>query len=92
MEQQIEFIHTLGATGFVGLPSYLLALLDKAAEMGIELPLQKAALAAEPLLPGVRAELKKRGLQDGQGYGTAECGIWVLNARLKTVGTSRTTA
>jgi phenylacetate-CoA ligase len=75
MEQQIEFIAALSITGFVGLPSYLIALLDKAAEMELTLPLQKAALAAEPLLPAVRAELKRRGLKVGQGYGTAECGI-----------------
>ena len=44
-ELQIMMMMALGASGFVGQPSYLMTLLDKAAEMGLgadAVPLQKA--------------------------------------------------
>jgi phenylacetate-CoA ligase len=61
-------------TGFVGLPSYLKALLDRAEEMGLELSLRKAFVTAEPLPPSLRLYLNQRGVTVRQGYGTAECG------------------
>jgi phenylacetate-CoA ligase len=73
-EQQVRLLHDLGATGYVGLPSYLKALLDKAAGLGLSLKLQKAFVTAEPLPPSLRALLKEHGLTVRQGYGTAECG------------------
>ncbi len=75
MEQQIELVCKVEASGYVGLPSYLKAMFDKADELGLELPFRKAALGAEPLLPAQRAAFKARGLVARQGYGTAECGI-----------------
>ena len=50
-ELQIMMMMALGATGFVGQPSYLMTLLDKAAEMGMVagvVPLKKALFSAEP--------------------------------------------
>lgn len=73
-EQQIQAMASFGATGYVGLPSYLKALLDKAAELGITLQLDKAFVLAEPLPPSLRQELKERGVAVYQAYGTAECG------------------
>ena len=73
-EQQIHLLHDLMVTGYVGLPSYLKALLDKAAEMGLTLYLNKAFVTAEPLPPSLRAELNQHGVTVRQGYGTAECG------------------
>ena len=73
-EQQIQAIATLGITGYVGLPSYLKALLDKAQALGLQLPLRKAFVLAEPLPPSLRQELRGRGVTVYQGYGTAECG------------------
>jgi len=73
-EQQVRAMHDLGATGYIGLPSYLKALLDKAEALGLPLRLTKAFVTAEPLPPSLRAELNARGLTVRQGYGTAECG------------------
>ncbi|MEZ4641148.1 MAG: AMP-binding protein [Chloroflexota bacterium] len=73
-EQQIEAMAAFGAVGYVGLPSYLKALLDKAAALGISLSLTKAFVLAEPLPPSLREELHAHGIAVFQGYGTAECG------------------
>ncbi len=74
-EQQVRAMHALGVTGYVGLPSYLKALLDKADALGLPLKVEKAFVTAEPLPPSLRAELQQRGVATvRQGYGTAECG------------------
>ncbi len=74
-EQQVRAMHALGVTGYVGLPSYLKALLDKADALSLPLKVKKAFVTAEPLPPSLRAELKQRGVTTvRQGYGTAECG------------------
>ncbi len=74
-EQQLQAMVMFGATGYVGLPSYLKALLDKADELGYELKLEKALVLAEPLPPSLRQELQERGIKRVlQAYGTAECG------------------
>ena len=73
-EQQVKVLHQLGITGYVGLPSYLKALLDKASELGLPLSLQRAFVAAEPLPPSLRDAIEAQGVQVRQGYGTAETG------------------
>ncbi len=73
-EQQIQVMAAFGATGYVGLPSYLKALLDKADESGVSLQVNKAFVLAEPLPPSLREELNDRGVAVYQAYGTAECG------------------
>jgi phenylacetate-CoA ligase len=76
--QQIEAMADLGVTAYAGLPSYLKALLEKAAELGHDLrawPLSKAFVAAEPLPPSLRALFEKQyGILVYDGYGTAETG------------------
>ncbi len=75
MEQQVQAMRALGVNGYVGLPSYLNALLDKAAAMGVELGVEKAFVTAEPLPPSLRQALHEKGVAVvRQGYGTAECG------------------
>lgn len=74
-EQQVRVLHDLGVTGYTGLPSYLKALLDKAAELGLPLRVNKAFFTAEPLPPSLRKYLNERGVTTArQGFGTAECG------------------
>ncbi|MGH2543285.1 MAG: phenylacetate--CoA ligase family protein [Ardenticatenaceae bacterium] len=73
--QQVETMAALGVTAFVGLPSYLKALLEKAREMALPLRLDKALVSAEPLPPSLRALLQDEyGVEVYQVYGTAECG------------------
>ncbi len=73
-EQQVRLLHDLAVNGYVGLPSYLKALLEKAEGLGLTLQLEKAFVTAEPLPPSLRAVIKERGIVIRQGYGTAECG------------------
>ncbi|NPA27015.1 MAG: phenylacetate--CoA ligase [Chloroflexi bacterium] len=75
MEQQVRAMHDLGVNGYVGLPSYLHALLDKAEQLGLTLPVEKAFVTAEPLPRSLREALHAKGVRIvRQGYGTAECG------------------
>jgi phenylacetate-CoA ligase len=73
-EQQIEAILDYNITNYVGLPSYLKALIAKAKEADHTLPLRRAFVLAEPLPPSLRQELQAEGVAVYQGYGTAECG------------------
>ncbi len=76
--QQVDALESLGVTAYVGLPSYLKVLLERAREAGHEprdWPLRKALVTAEPLPPSLRALLYDDfGVQVFQAYGTAECG------------------
>jgi phenylacetate-CoA ligase len=76
LDLQVRACVDLGATAYVGLPSYLKALLDKADELdlGGSLRLERAFVLAEPLPPSLRALLEERVPVVAQGYGTAEGG------------------
>jgi phenylacetate-CoA ligase len=73
-EQQLHLLHDLNVTGYVGLPSYLKALLEKAASMNLTLSLRRALVSAEPLPPSLRSVLENYGVDVFQVFGTAECG------------------
>jgi phenylacetate-CoA ligase len=65
----------LGATAYIGLPSYLKALLEKAEEQdGPPLRFERAMVTAEPLPPSLRSWLQERVPLVRQMYGTAESG------------------
>jgi phenylacetate-CoA ligase len=65
----------LGATAYIGLPSYLKALLEKADDLGgPPLRFQRAIVTAEPLPPSLRSWLEERVPVVRQMYGTAESG------------------
>ncbi len=76
--QQIQAIETLGVTTFVGLPSYLKGLLEKAREQGHDYSkwhIRKAIVAAEPCPPSLRKLFQDEyGIEVFNVYGTAECG------------------
>jgi phenylacetate-coenzyme A ligase PaaK-like adenylate-forming protein len=66
----------LGATAYIGLPSYLKALLDKAEDGdGPGLQFERAIVTAEPLPPSLRTWLEERVPVVRQMYGTAESGM-----------------
>ena len=80
-ELQLQMARDLGATGFVGTPSFLLSLLQKAEEKGIALRLRRAVTTAEPLPPALRQTLVERyGLSVINTYATAELGVLAVNA------------
>lgn len=75
-EQQVQAMADLQPNAYVGTPSFLRILLDKADEMGIALPsLQKALVSGEAFLPAVREALAKRGIAGYQAYATADLGV-----------------
>lgn len=78
-ELQILMITKLGASGFVGQPSYLMTILDKMMEMGIpkeNVPLRKALFSAEPYTPSQRARFEgEYGMKTTSAYGTADLGL-----------------
>jgi phenylacetate-CoA ligase len=75
-EQQLRVIADLKPVGYVGTPSFLKILLDRAASEGIDVSsLKKALVGAEALPATLRAELRGHGLSVLQSYGTADLGI-----------------
>jgi phenylacetate-CoA ligase len=78
-EMQAQVLRDLGVTGYVGTPSFLMTVLEKAKEMGVVpgdgLQLQVALVAAEMLPESLRKRFREEfGIQVRQGYGTADVG------------------
>jgi phenylacetate-CoA ligase len=80
---QLKMAQDLGATGYIGTPSFLMSLIQKAEEMGLDFrrdfKIRKATVSAEPLPPGLRARLESYGLTVTNAYGTAEFGILAMS-------------
>lgn len=75
-EQQVAAMADLQPHGYVGTPSFLRILLEKADELGVKLPsLTKALVSGEAFLPPVRDALLARGIAGYQAYATAELGV-----------------
>lgn len=78
-ELQAKMMLDLGATGYVGTPSFLLTLIQKVEEWGLDFrkatKLEKAIVTAEPLPPSLREKLKSYSLRLYNMYGTAEAGL-----------------
>ena len=81
-EQQLRTIADLRPAGYVGTPSFLKALLDRAEAEGSDVSsLRKALVGAEALPSALRAELRSRGLSVLQCYGTADVGVIAYESR-----------
>jgi phenylacetate-CoA ligase len=75
-EQQLRIISDLRPVGYVGTPSFLKVLLDRAMNEGSDVAsLRRALVGAEALPSPLRAEFHARGLTVLQCYGTADIGI-----------------
>jgi phenylacetate-CoA ligase len=72
---QVQVAAEAGATAYVGLPSYLKALVDKAAERGLAWTIRRALVTAEPLPDSLRGWLEGHVPVVLQAYGTAEAGL-----------------
>ena len=73
---QLRTIADVRPNGYVGTPSFLRILLDKAAETGLSIAsISKALVSAEPFPPAVRDAFKKAGITGYQCYGTADLGL-----------------
>ena len=76
LDLQVQVCVDVGVTAYVGLPSYLKALLERAEDAGAapSFRLERAFVTAEPLPPSLRSWLEERVPVVRQGYGTAEAG------------------
>jgi len=74
-EQQVQAMVDLSPDGYVGTPSFLKIILEKADEQGIGLPsLKKALLSAEAFPPSLRDAFAARGILGYQTYASADLG------------------
>ena len=74
-ELQVQAIADLKPAGYVGTPSFLKIILEKADEQGIPLPsLTKALVSAEAFPPSLRDAFARRGIRGYQAYATADLG------------------
>jgi len=81
---QLKMMKDLSCTGYVGTPSFLMSLINKAVENGWDFKesfsLRKAIVTAEPLPPSLRQQLTETyGIFVVNAYGTAEFGLLGLN-------------
>ncbi len=75
-ELQARAIADLQPVGYVGTPSFLKLILEKADELGLAcMSLKRALLSGEAFLPPVRQFLAARGIDAYQAYGTADVGM-----------------
>jgi len=75
-EQQVQAIAALRPQGYVGTPSFLKIILERADELGVSLPsLVKASVGGEAFVPSLRDWLLGRGVVAYQSYGTADLGL-----------------
>jgi len=73
-ELQIKVASHVGATAYIGTPSFCLTLLQKARESGTPLRFEVAWAIAEMLPESLRADIEAFGVRCLQGYGTADLG------------------
>ena len=75
-EQQVQAMRDLQPAGYIGTPSFLKIIVEKAAEMGVKLPsVKKALLSAEAFPPSLRDWFLARGIDGYQCYATADLGL-----------------
>ena len=74
-EQQVQAMAQLQPAGYIGTPSFLKIIVEKAAEMGVALPsVTKALFGGEAYPPSVRDWFAARGIAGYQCYATADVG------------------
>ncbi|MFO1339666.1 MAG: AMP-binding protein [Burkholderiaceae bacterium] len=75
-ELQLQAVAELRPHGYIGTPSFLRILLEKAAETGVSTAsITKAMLGGEAFPPSLRAWFQERGIEAYQSYATADLGL-----------------
>jgi phenylacetate-CoA ligase len=75
-EMQVQAMQALRPSAYVGTPSFLKIILDKAAELDVPLPsLQRAVVGGEAFPASLRDWLLARGIDAFQCYATADLGL-----------------
>jgi len=75
-EQQVQAMAELRPAGYIGTPSFLKIIVEKAAAMGVALPsVTKAMFGGEAYPPSLRDWFLERGIQGYQSFATADLGL-----------------
>ncbi|HZV93517.1 MAG TPA: AMP-binding protein [Caldimonas sp.] len=73
---QVQTMKALSPDAYVGTPSFLRLILEKADDLGVALPsLRTASLGGEAFPAALRSLLTSRGIAASQSYGTADLGL-----------------
>ena len=75
-EQQVQAIAELKPHGYIGTPSFLKIIVEKALDMGTPMPsLTKAMFGGEAFTPSLREWFLQRGINGSQCFATADVGL-----------------
>jgi phenylacetate-CoA ligase len=74
-EQQLQAIEQLQPDGYLGTPSFLKILVEKATEAGQRLSIKKGLVSGEAFPPSLRDWFTERGMAIYQCYATADLGL-----------------
>ncbi|WP_440641585.1 phenylacetate--CoA ligase family protein [Bradyrhizobium sp. PUT101] len=75
-EQQFELIEAYSPVGYSGTPDFLKILLDAAASSGRDISsIKRALVSGAAFPPSLQAEIKARGIDAYQAFGTADLGL-----------------
>lgn len=75
-EQQFELIEAYRPVGYSGTPDFLKILLDAAASAGRDISsIKRALVSGAAFPPSLQAEIKARGINAYQAFGTADLGL-----------------
>jgi len=75
-EQQFELIEAYRPSAYAGTPDFLKILLDNAASSGRDISsLKRAMVSGAAFPPSLQAEIKSRGIDAYQAFGTADLGL-----------------
>jgi phenylacetate-coenzyme A ligase PaaK-like adenylate-forming protein len=75
-EMQVQAIADLKPTGYIGTPSFLKIIIEKADELKADISsLKKAVVSGEAFFPNQKALCAERGIDALQAYGTADLGL-----------------
>lgn len=75
-ELQVQTISDLKPTAYIGTPSFLKIILEKADELGVDVSsINKALVSGEAFPPSTRDFLLQKGVQATQCFGTADLGL-----------------
>ncbi|HRD35108.1 MAG TPA: AMP-binding protein [Rhodocyclaceae bacterium] len=74
-EQQVAAVADLKPNAYVGTPSFLRIILDKAQELGVTPSFTKAFVSGEAFPPSLREAFAASGISASQAYATADIGL-----------------
>jgi len=82
-EMQVAAIHGLAIGGYIGTPSFLKLIVEKADELKTDIScLRKAQVGAEYLPPALRKSMGDRGIAVTQMYASADLGLIAYESRM----------